>query len=103
MKTTFELPDELVNQVKLRAASEGWILQDAIAELLRQGLAASVMTHPTAPVKASPRIQQDSATGLPVILCDPDAPARTMTVQELLKVEQHTQTWDDLERLGVTL
>ena len=41
MKTTLELPDELVKDIKLRAIHEGKKLKDAVAELLRKGLAAS--------------------------------------------------------------
>ena len=40
MKTTFNLPDDLVKEVKLRAVHEGKKLQDAVAELLRRGLEA---------------------------------------------------------------
>jgi hypothetical protein len=40
MKTTLELPDDLMKQIKLRAVHEDKKLKDAIAELLRMGLAA---------------------------------------------------------------
>lgn len=40
MKTTLELPDELVKEIKLLAVQEGKKLKDAVADLLRQGLAA---------------------------------------------------------------
>jgi plasmid stability protein len=39
MKTTMELPDDLVKEIKLRAVREGKKLKDAVAELLRKGLA----------------------------------------------------------------
>lgn len=41
MKTTLELPDELIMEVKLLAVQEGKKLKDTVAELLRQGLAAA--------------------------------------------------------------
>ena len=41
MKTTLDLPDALVKEVKVRAVQEGRKLKDAVAELLRRGLAAS--------------------------------------------------------------
>jgi hypothetical protein len=41
MKTTLDLPDDLVKEVKLRAVHEGAKLKDAVADLLRKGLAAS--------------------------------------------------------------
>ncbi len=38
MKTTLNLPDELMRAVKLRAVRENRTMQDLIAELLRRGL-----------------------------------------------------------------
>jgi hypothetical protein len=38
MKTTLELPDDLIRQVKIRAVHEGRKLKDLIAELIRRGL-----------------------------------------------------------------
>ena len=38
MKTTLELPDELMREIKIRAAREDRKLKDLIAELLRRGL-----------------------------------------------------------------
>lgn len=39
MKTTLNLPDELMRAVKMRAVQHNKTLQDTIAELLRHGLA----------------------------------------------------------------
>jgi plasmid stability protein len=41
MKTTLDLPDELMREVKIRAIHEHKKLKDTIAELLRKGIAAS--------------------------------------------------------------
>jgi plasmid stability protein len=41
MKTTLDLPDDLVKEVKLRAIHEGKKLKNAVADLLRKGLAAA--------------------------------------------------------------
>ena len=38
MKTTLELPDELMSEVRVRAAKEGRKLKDLVAELIRSGL-----------------------------------------------------------------
>lgn len=38
MKTTLELPDDLMRAVKIRAVEENRRLKDTIAELLRRGL-----------------------------------------------------------------
>lgn len=41
MKTTLELPDELMREIKVRAAREDRKLKDLVAELLEEGLAVS--------------------------------------------------------------
>jgi plasmid stability protein len=40
MKTTLDLPEELMREVKIRAVHEHKKLKDTIAELLRKGIAA---------------------------------------------------------------
>src|SRR5690349_19380117 len=40
MKTTLNLPDDLMRAVKIRAVEENRKLQDMVADLLRRGLAA---------------------------------------------------------------
>lgn len=39
MKTTLDLPDDLMRAAKIRAATEGRRLKDVMAELVRRGLA----------------------------------------------------------------
>ena len=39
MKTTLELPDDLIRAVKIRAVEENRRLEDTMADLLRRGLA----------------------------------------------------------------
>jgi hypothetical protein len=39
MKTTLDLPDDLMRAIKIRAVKENRKLKDAIAELLRRGMA----------------------------------------------------------------
>src|SRR5207249_380082 len=41
MKTTLDLPDALMKQVKLRAVHDGRKLKDTVADLLRKGLAVA--------------------------------------------------------------
>jgi hypothetical protein len=50
MKTTLELPEELMRRVKLRAVHRNQKLKDAVAQLLEAGLAAA----PEAPAKGQP-------------------------------------------------
>lgn len=39
MKTTLDLPDELMRTIKIRAAQQDRKIKDVVAELLRRGLA----------------------------------------------------------------
>ena len=49
MKTTLDLPDDLMRAVKIRAVHEQKKLKDAIAELIRKGMAAGRTRPPQAP------------------------------------------------------
>jgi hypothetical protein len=77
MKTTLDLPDALVKQVKLRALNEGRKLKDAVAELLRKGLAAGPASDAGAPV-----VSKDKKTGLPLVECKHAAPAQEAMTPE---------------------
>jgi plasmid stability protein len=84
MKTTLDLPDALVKQVKIRAVREGRKLKDAVADLLRKGLAVAAETEPD--VKTAV-ITTDKKTGLPVIQCkQAAAPAEEMTPERVADV-----------------
>jgi len=48
MKTTLELPDELMRRVKLRAVHRNQRLKDAVAQLLEAGIAALPSAEPLA-------------------------------------------------------
>jgi plasmid stability protein len=49
MKTTLDLPDDLMRKVKIRAVHEHKKLKDTIAELLQKGMAASSARRPKIP------------------------------------------------------
>jgi plasmid stability protein len=71
MKTTFDLPEELVRELKLRAVREGRKLKDAAAAVLRAGLAASEVA---AAAEKPAVVGRDRKTGLPVVQCRRAAP-----------------------------
>ena len=48
MKTTLDLPDDLMREIKVRAAREDRKLKDLIAELLRKGLTEETERRPKA-------------------------------------------------------
>lgn len=49
MKTTLDLPDDLMRAVKIRAVHEHKKLKDTIAELIRKGMAAGKTRAPKIP------------------------------------------------------
>lgn len=69
MKTTVELPDDLMRAVKIRAASEGRKLKDVMAELVRQGLA-----------QASSGPRERRRVSVPLVMCaHPALPGEEVT------------------------
>jgi plasmid stability protein len=46
MKTTLDLPDDLMRDIKIRAVKENRKLKDAIADLLRRGLSRKTVEPP---------------------------------------------------------
>jgi hypothetical protein len=101
MKTTLDLPDELVRQAKLRAVMQGRTLRDLVADFLRQGLGLPAALPPDA-TPASAMVHT-SASGLPVIRCDANAPASRMGLHDLLKLEQLAQTEGDMRHAGFSV
>jgi hypothetical protein len=49
MKTTLDLPDDLMREVKIRAVHEHKKLKDAIADFIRRGMSASKTRRPKIP------------------------------------------------------
>lgn len=101
MKTTLDLPDELIREVKLRAVHQRRTVKDLIAEFIRQGLGMAPLGRgKKRPVSSMVAIGE---RGLPVIRCTPNAPATRMSVEELLALEGESQTEEDLKRAGLSL
>jgi len=63
MKTTIDLPDDLVRQLKLRALTDRRKLKDLAAELLRNGLSRRPQTR----APREPVVVKNKKTGLPMI------------------------------------
>lgn len=82
MKTTLELPDVLVKEIKIRALRDGKKLKDAMADLLRKGLAADEST-----TTKSADLKRDKKTGLLRIECKHAArPELEMTPERVAEV-----------------
>lgn len=101
MKTTLDLPDELIREVKLRAVVQGRTVKDLVADFLRLGLGLTTLDR-TEKRPTSERVEIRER-GLPVIRCRPDAPSTLMRVEALLKLEQDAQEKEDLKRAGLSL
>ena len=77
MKTTLDLPDDLVRAVKIRAVEENRKLKDTIADLLRRGLAQEPGLRPAARKRLK----------LPLIECAHEArPDEEMTPERIAEV-----------------
>jgi hypothetical protein len=77
MKTTLELPDDLVRAVKILAVEEDRKLKDLIADLLRRGLAQKRGVPAAAPRRLK----------LPLVECAHEAlPAEEMTPERVADV-----------------
>lgn len=77
MKTTLDLPDELMRSVKIRAVNENRKLKDMIADLLRRGLA----DESEGPEAVRNRVQ------LPLVRCAHEArPDEEMTPERVARV-----------------
>lgn len=98
MKTTLDLPDELVREMKLRAVMQGRTLRDLAADFLRQGLGMAAPRPVT-------QLPQDApfdltADGIPIFRGSSDAPAAHMSLEQLLQLEQDTLYIEDMQRAG---
>ena len=77
MKTTLDLPDDLVRAVKIRAVEENKKLKDTIAELLRRGLAQ----------EQGPKAGARRRLKLPLVECAHEArPGEEMTPERVAEV-----------------
>lgn len=77
MKTTLDLPADLIREMKIRAADEGRKLRDVATEIFRRGLMQSSPPDAT----ARHRIK------LPLITCGkPVMPAKEMTAEQVAGV-----------------
>jgi hypothetical protein len=83
MKTTIDLPNDLVREIKIRAVNEGRNLKEVVTDLLRSGLGQGVSLPPPSPKKGK--------IVLPLFPCSPTAPASRMEIDALIALEQASQ------------
>ncbi len=82
MKTTIDLPDNLVRAVKIRAAQQGRTVRELVAEYIQSGLNAP--TQPTV-----------TTHDLPIIPANAQAPLAQMSRDEIVALEYHALTSGD--------
>lgn len=71
MKTTLELPDDLMRAIKVRAAQQDRKIKDVVAELLRRGLSHAQSESTISPARR---------VTLPLVQCEhPARPDQEMT------------------------
>jgi hypothetical protein len=77
MKTTLDIPDDLMREVKLRAVEENRKLKDIVADLLRRGLAQ----EQTGSSRTGNRVQ------LPLVKCGHKArPGEELTPERVAEI-----------------
>lgn len=99
MKTTLDLPDDLVQRIKIRAVQERKPLKRFVADLLVKGLESPAVTSDSAAPLPEGIVLNES--GFPVFRSKPNAPATHMTAEELIALEQQTLKEEDLKRAGI--
>lgn len=101
MKTTLDLPDEIVREMKLRALMQGRTLRDLATDFLRQGLGmAPPQRVTTLPPDSAIQINEN---GFPFFRSGNSAPAQHMTIEQLLQLEQDALYSEDMQRAGVSV
>jgi len=85
MKTTIDLPEDLVREMKFRAVREGRKLREVAEEVFRRGLAAPV---------ASREPGERHRVKLPIIPAPADAKPFALSGERLLELEMKAQGGD---------
>ena len=91
MKTTLDLPNDLVREIRLRAVNEGKKLKDVVADLIRRGLGRDDDARATPPQKGH--------IDVPLFPTSADAPVSHMTIGEITAAEQQSLFGEDVGRL----
>jgi hypothetical protein len=101
MKTTVDLPGEIVRELKLMALRRRQKLNITTTQCLAQAVECPRAKTVFPPPISSARVRIGK-NGLPLIRCAPDAPAGRMGVDELLALEQRSLEEEDMKRARVT-
>ncbi len=98
MKTTLDLPDELMRGMKIRAATQGRKLKDVVADAIRDSLASTASIRSESP----PLVISRGPSGFPYIKCKPPSEKPIPTMEELQRLIDESQLEEDLQRAGIS-
>jgi hypothetical protein len=98
MKTTLDLPDELMRGMKIRAATQGRKLKDVVADAIRESLGSKPDAHAEAP----PLVISRSASGFPYIQCRPASDKTPPSSAQLQRLIEESELEEDLRRAGIS-
>lgn len=100
MKTTLELPDELMRAIKIRAAQSNRRLKDVVTELLEKGMNAPAAPPPSqGGTDRSRRVNINPETGLPLVRSPADAPITRLSTDEVYALIHRAEYEEDMESL----
>jgi len=100
MKVTYDLPEDLVRELKVRAAQQGRTVKDLVADMLHGVLyGKEVAVEPVEP--RSCRILHDER-GIPYFETSADAVIPAMTLEESLALEEQADEEEALQRAGLS-
>jgi hypothetical protein len=94
----FDLPVQLVRELKLRAVVQWRTVKDLVTDILSQALGLTLPSQSEKPSTSD--MVHIGGDGLPVVYCDPVA-AGQLGVKALLELEQEIQLKEDLSRAGL--
>lgn len=99
MKTTLDLPEDLVRELKLRSVHDRLKLKDVAARALRRGL--GLESTAVAKPEQLPQGLGFSPQGFPVFDCRAGTPVKKMSAREIVVLEQEIIAEEDLNRGGL--
>ncbi len=97
MKTTLDLPDHLMQQVKQRALQQGRPIKALMAEYIRQGLHGPAAL----PLTTNSGVLEVDEEGLPLFRPDPQFKRHSIDLATALRLEQDALNQEDLQRAGL--
>jgi hypothetical protein len=99
VKTTLDLPEDLVRELKLRSVHDRLKLKDVAASALRRGL--GLESTAVAKPEQLPQGLGFSPQGFPVFDCRAGTPVKKMSAREIVVLEQEIIAEEDLNRGGL--